>query len=145
MRIPSRLSQAVAFSPSMVDGTLMTTLGCQAANLIPSFTIPSASSETVSALMGPSTKLAIFLTVSSKSAPSSLAISVGLVVTPLRIPQLATSSISRMFAVSRNIFTMPPKSHALILMPKPGAGRPWASHRENLPPGGVRSYRILLP
>src|SRR5437588_3383539 len=62
--------------------------------------MPSASVETHSIETGPSTMEQIFLMAISGSAWPAREISVGLVVTPPRTPQLAASSISEMSAVS---------------------------------------------
>src|SRR6266545_7167405 len=101
--MPSLASWYTAFRPSVVLGTFTITFGCHWAYSRPSLIIPGASSETVSALIGPSTSVAVSLIVLLKSAPFSLASRLGLVVTPLRIPQLAASRISLIFALSRKI------------------------------------------
>jgi hypothetical protein len=70
-------------------------------------TISSALSETHSALTGPGVRAQIFRMFSSKLT-LSLEQRDGLVVTPSRTPQPATSRISSRLAESRNSFIGPP-------------------------------------
>src|SRR5262249_34027652 len=102
-RMRSSLRALVAFSPSLVIGHFTTIFGCSFAKCRPSSTIPAASRLTVSALTGPFTREQIFSNWSSNVLPS-FEIRVGFVVMPSRMPVLATSRISSMFAVSRKNF-----------------------------------------
>src|SRR5438309_7746492 len=101
--IPCPLRHLHAFTPSRVVGSFTTTCSCQLANSWPSRHIVPESVPTTSTLTGPPTILQISSTVGLNGLPS-LAMSVGLVVTPSNTPSAAASRISPIFPVSRNIF-----------------------------------------
>ena len=99
---PSPSSCRVAFNPSRVSGTI-TTFGA-IFEYSPSLIIPAASSLVHSAETGPDTILQISAMWVLKSTLPSLAIRLGLVVTPSASPSAAPSRISSRFAVSRKNF-----------------------------------------
>ena len=101
--MPSEARILVALRVSTHMGSLTLMLGWMAASSLPSFTISSAVVDMASAEMGPSTISAISLTRVRTSTPS-LAMRLGLVVTPSRIPQLLISLIMSRLAVSMKIF-----------------------------------------
>ena len=105
-RMPSLLRTEVALIPSRVSGHLTTTFLWMRASSRPSRTIWSALVDTTSALMSPSTMSQIMRICSSIGRPS-LAIKVGLVVTPSTMPHAAPFFNSSRFAVSRKNFTRP--------------------------------------
>lgn len=98
--IPSAENILTAFRPSLVIGTFTKMFSCQAANFLPSSTIPSASSAITSELIGPSTISRISLIRVSNETPS-FAMSEGFVVTPSMIPHEAYFFMASRFAVSR--------------------------------------------
>jgi len=98
--MPSAEKALVAFRPSAVRGTLMTTFLWILASLRPSSIMPGASRLMTSALMGPSTIPQISWMICSKGFPLSLAMRLGFVVTPSRMPQALMRWISAMLAVS---------------------------------------------
>ena len=116
VRMPSFFRPLTAFMPSGVIGTLTTTCGSRPARTCPSAIIPSASSASTSAEIGPSTMEAISLMTAWKSFPS-LAIRDGFVVTPemnpmsLALRMASTSAVSIKNSISfsfylYNIFSM---------------------------------------
>src|SRR5262245_47106450 len=112
-RVPSDASMRHAFTPSRVIGTLTTTCGSMLARSRPSRSMPSVSVATTSALTGPWTMRHISLMI-WRASPFSFAIRDGLVVTPSRIPRLASDSMSLMLPVSVKIFI------GLLLPPSTG-------------------------
>ncbi len=105
--MPSAARRFAALSPSTPTGILTAMLGARPARVRASGTISSALSETHSALTGPAVRAQMARMLSSKLA-LSLEQSEGLVVTPSRTPQPATSRISSTLAESRNSFMKPP-------------------------------------
>src|ERR1035438_4750435 len=103
-RRPSLLRALVAWIPSRVSGHFTTMFLWILASSLPSLIIAEASVDTTSALISPSTMSQIRRTCSAIGRPS-FAISVGFVVTPSTMPQLAPFFNSSRFAVSRKIFT----------------------------------------
>ncbi len=83
-------------------------LGAIRASARASTTISSARSDTHSALTGPGVRAQMARMLSSKET-LSLEQRDGLVVTPSRTPQPATSRISSRLAESRNSFMNPPR------------------------------------
>src|SRR6184192_216196 len=101
--IPCPLRHLHAFTPSRVVGSFTTTCSFQPAKSWPSRHMAPASVPTTSTLTGPPTILQISSTVGLNGLPS-LAMSVGLVVTPSKTPSAAASRISPIFPVSKKIF-----------------------------------------
>src|SRR5690606_34289686 len=101
----------VAFKPSAVIGTLMTTFSAQPAYSWPSRIMPSASVDTTSALTGPGT-MDVISAITCLKSPPSLATTDGLVVTPANTPHECTSRISSILAVSINNFIVQTSSSA---------------------------------
>src|ERR1035438_5828092 len=102
-RMPSDDRALVAWMPSRVSGHFTTMFLWILASSLPSLIIAEASVDTTSALISPSTMSQIRRTCSAIGRPS-FAISVGFVVTPSTMPQLAPFFSSSRFAVSRKIF-----------------------------------------
>ena len=100
---PSSESVLHARKPSSVSGTLIVMLSPSVSSLAASRSMSSAPVATTSADTGPSTSLAISAMTSRKLLPD-LAIRLGLVVTPSSSPVAASSSISRVSAVSTKNF-----------------------------------------
>ncbi len=100
-RMPSLLSAEQASMPSRIRGTFTITFLWILASSRPSEIIAFASTETTSALTGPSTMPQMAAICSLIGLPS-LAIRLGLVVTPSTMPHLAPARSSSRFAVSRN-------------------------------------------
>src|SRR5436309_1206142 len=120
--IPCPLRHLHAFTPSRVVGSFTTTCSFQLAKSWPSRHIAPASVPTTSTLTGPPTILQISSTVGLNGLPS-LAMSVGLVVTPSNTPSAAASRISLIFPVSRNIFIALPSPHFVLKKCHPERGR----------------------
>src|SRR5512135_2416211 len=93
-----------ARTPSGIMGILTMTLGCQVEISRASRRIPGVSVDTTSALTTPSFKILAISRMCSRKVRFSLAISVGLVVTPSITPRDIPCRISSRFAVSRKNF-----------------------------------------
>ena len=103
--IPSAINCRVAMRPSPLIGSLTTMLSASRANSFPSATIASVSTDTTSALTGPSTSEQISCMMSRGSrSPATLASSEGLVVMPSISPACDAQRISPRWAVSRKNF-----------------------------------------
>jgi len=107
--MPSPERIFVALSPSVVMGTLMTTLPPSSTSFLASTAMPAASRLTTSRLTGPGTAARISRTTSSNGL-FSFATRLGFVVTPSHMPRLNASRISPMFAESIKNFMQPPRS-----------------------------------
>ena len=115
--IPSEERTLVAFRVSTHMGSLTLMFLWILASSRPSLIISSAVMDMASAEMGPSTTSAISFTRVLTSTPS-LAMRLGLVVTPSRIPQLLISLIMSRFAVSMKIFMFMPSLKWISLLPR---------------------------
>ena len=109
--MPSEESTLTALSPSFTMGTFITTFFAILESSLASLIISSALRLTASTLTGPSTMEHISSTHSRQGLPV-LDISVGLVVTPSRMPRLWASLISFTSAVSiKNFIFCPPPQY----------------------------------
>src|SRR6266851_313429 len=95
-----------ARTPSGIMGILTMTLGCHVAISLASRRMPGVSVDTTSALTTPSFKILAISRMCSRKGRFSLAISVGLVVTPSITPRDIPWRISSRFAVSRKNFML---------------------------------------
>src|SRR5882762_2907032 len=103
-RIPSLASTLSARTPSGIMGILTTMFGCHVAISRPSRRIPAVSVDTTSAFTTPSFTILQISKMCSRKGRFSLAIRVGLVVTPSITPSATPCRISSKFAVSRKNF-----------------------------------------
>src|SRR6266849_1877615 len=110
-----------ALRPSLVSGHFTTTFCGIWASSSPSFTMPSKSVATTSRLTSPGT-MPLISSTCGRNGRFSLAMSVGLVVTPSTTPSATPSLISLTFAVSRKIFMVrcPPSRSSFDVHARPG-------------------------